>query len=185
RGGPAHLDARGVREDQDGHQVHQGRLAGAVRPDEARDAGRNVQRDAVHAKHLAIELRDLLEHHRGDEGRLVHRITSTGRSLRSMTRPSSRMNTASDTVQAAAPGPSGGSTPNSVHHTRLTAHAGSSTWAHVARKTCSIISVTPVRRKKNARLTAPATTLHFTYTELAIATRLRTSSQRRKPATTP
>ncbi len=39
--------------------------------------------------------------------------------------------------------------------------------------------------KKKARLTAAATTLHFTYAELAIATRLRISSQMRNPATMP
>src|SRR4029450_4482945 len=47
---------------QPGHQVHQRRLAGAVRPDQARDSRRDVQRDAVHAEHLAVELRDLVEY---------------------------------------------------------------------------------------------------------------------------
>ena len=43
----------------------------------------------------------------------------------------------------------------------------------------------PLRMKKKARLTAAATTRHFTYAELAIATRLRISSQRKNPATMP
>src|SRR6185436_11420588 len=106
------------------HQVHQRRLAGAVRPDQARDAGRDVQRDAIHAEHLTVELRDLLE----DDRRLAHRTTSTGRSLRSITRTSSAISPDSARMEATAPGPFGGSTPSSVHHTRLTDHAGSMRW---------------------------------------------------------
>src|SRR6185503_13970323 len=126
--------------------VHQRRLAGAVRPDQARDARRDVQRDAVHAQHVAVELRDVFEEH----CRFGHRTTSTGRSLCSITTMSSRTNPVSASIDVPAPGPSGGVTPSSTHHTRLTAQAGSRTCPHVTRKTWSIIADTPARMKKTA-----------------------------------
>ena len=92
--------------DQAGHQIHERRLARAVRADQARDARRNVQRDPVHAEHLAVELRDLVEDHcRPRPGRPRHDTTSTGRSLRSITTTSSRIITASAHADAPAPGP--------------------------------------------------------------------------------
>src|SRR5262245_7674062 len=209
---PAHQDAAVVGEDQAGHQIHQRRLARPVRSDEARDSWRDVQRDAVYAEHLAVKLRDVFENDRGATPlglpctlsreplrRLApfawltrcarsncpcHRTTSTGRNLRSITSTSTRTNTDSDTIDAAAPGPSGRSTPRSVRHTWFTAQAGSRMWPHVTRNTLSIIVDTPARMKKMARLTAPATILHFTYADAAIATRPRTSSHRRNPMTT-
>ena len=59
-----HPDAAPRRHDQARHQVHQRRLAGAVRTDQARDSGRDLQVDAVDAEHVAVELRHVLE---GDE----------------------------------------------------------------------------------------------------------------------
>src|SRR5690349_11607140 len=115
--------------DQPRHQVHERRLARAVRPDEARDAGRDVQRDTVDAEHFSVELRDLVEYHgrcdrlralaycaalRRDLGgaasrrRRSHDTISTGRSLRSITRTSSETVPASAHADAPAPGPSGG-----------------------------------------------------------------------------
>ena len=46
---------------QAGHQVHQGGFAGAVGPDQAGDARRDGQADAVDAQHFAIELGDVVE----------------------------------------------------------------------------------------------------------------------------
>src|SRR6185503_5285838 len=117
--------------------------------------------------------------------RRCHDTTSTGRSLRSITTTSSRTIAASAHAEAAAPGPSIGATPSSARQTWLTAHAGSMMCPHLTRSTLSIISAMPLRMKKKARLTAAATTFHRTYAELAIATRLRTSSHIRNPATMP
>ena len=56
-----HADAAARGAQQAGHQVHQRGFAGAVRTDQAGDAGRNRQRHAVHAEHVAVELRDVVE----------------------------------------------------------------------------------------------------------------------------
>ena len=189
-----------IGEDQARHEVHDRRLARAVRPDQAGDARRDVQRDAVDAEHLAVELRDFVEDdcepaplHARSRGprrsrlrrRRGHRTISTGRSLPFDHEHEQDHERRSATTDAPAPGPLGGSTPSSAHQTRLTDQAGSRTCPQVTRKTLSIIAATPLRMKKNARLTAPATILHFTYAELAIATRPRSSIHSRKPTTTP
>jgi hypothetical protein len=73
-----HADRPARRSQQPRHQVHQGRLARTVRADEARDAGRDGQVDAVDAEYLAVELRDALEddHPFGVRFRCRHLITS-------------------------------------------------------------------------------------------------------------
>ena len=47
--------------DEPGHQVHQGRLARAVRADKAGDSRRNRQVHSVYTQDLAVELGDVLE----------------------------------------------------------------------------------------------------------------------------
>jgi hypothetical protein len=54
-------DRAARRFEQARHQIHQRRLARSVRPDEARDAGIDLQVDAIDAEHLTIEFRDVLE----------------------------------------------------------------------------------------------------------------------------
>src|SRR5579883_1765089 len=70
--------------DEAGHQVHQGGLAGAVRPDEAGDPGRNREADLVDPEHLAVEARDVRECNKGclrlRSG--AHRTTSVPRIFR-------------------------------------------------------------------------------------------------------
>ena len=137
-------------EDQAGHQVHQRGLAGAVRPDQAGDAGRDVQRDAVHAEHLAVELRDLVEAR--PVGRAVTTTTSTGRSLRSITRTSSRIDRRQRHSRCHRhPGPRAASTPSSAHQTWLTAQAGSMMCPQFTRSTLSIISATPAQDEEEGQ----------------------------------
>src|SRR5690349_13118838 len=73
-------DRAARRSQQPGHQVHQRRLPGAVRSDEAGDARRDLQIHAVHAEYLAVELGDVVE---DDEliGRNRHRSTLRPRKL--------------------------------------------------------------------------------------------------------
>src|SRR5262245_20091542 len=54
-------DAASRRLDQAGHQIHQRRLAGTVRADQAGDARRDGQVDAVDAEDFAVKFRDVLE----------------------------------------------------------------------------------------------------------------------------
>ena len=62
-----------------GHQLHERGLAGAVRTEQAGDAGRDRERHVVETDHLAVPLRQMF---RGDDG--VHQaITSTPRTRRS------------------------------------------------------------------------------------------------------
>src|SRR6478672_6640029 len=159
--------------DQPRHQIHQRRLARAVGTDETGDARRNIERHTVHTEHFTVELRDLVEDQSGGlrpagppfsltryaRSLFGHRMTSIGRSLRSMTAMRRRAITTSANADAAAPGPRGASTPRSAHQTRFTVHAGSMMWPHLTRSTLSIISAMPLRMKKNARLTAAATPL--------------------------
>src|SRR5262249_53061117 len=49
------------RSQQARHEVHQRRLAGAVRAYETGNARRNFKTNSIHAKYLAIELRDVVE----------------------------------------------------------------------------------------------------------------------------
>src|SRR5215475_9786049 len=73
----AHAPAR--RLDQAGHQIHQRRLARTVRADQAGDARRDGQVDAVDAEDLAVKLRDVLE---GDRLIIHHDTTSYARTFR-------------------------------------------------------------------------------------------------------
>src|SRR6267154_1871445 len=49
--------------DQAAHQIHQGRLAGAVRTNQAGDARWDREVHPIHTEHVAIELGDVFEDH--------------------------------------------------------------------------------------------------------------------------
>src|SRR5262249_31381831 len=72
-------DAPARRLDQAGHQIHQRRLARTVRADQAGDARRDGQVDAVDAEDLAVKLRDVLE---SDRLIIHHDTTSYARTFR-------------------------------------------------------------------------------------------------------
>ncbi len=72
-----HLSARGMHQAR--HQVHQGRLAGAVGANQAGDALRDREVDAIHAQDFAIKLRDVLKDNfvvDRSAHRIAHRTTS-------------------------------------------------------------------------------------------------------------
>ena len=91
-------DPTAARAHQARHQVHERRLAGAVRPDEAGDARRQRERDAVDAQHFAVELRDVVE---DDRALRAHDTTSRARSRLS----SSHTQSAQMATQARPGGP--------------------------------------------------------------------------------
>ena len=55
-----HADRSLARLELPGHELHERRLAGAVRAEQAGDAGRHRQRDVVQADHLAVPLRQVV-----------------------------------------------------------------------------------------------------------------------------
>ena len=76
-----HLDRPLARLQLTGDQLHERRLAGAVRAEQAGDARRHVDADVVQADDLAVPLRDVL----GGDDRRAHVTTSTPRTRRSST----------------------------------------------------------------------------------------------------
>src|SRR4030095_12327389 len=104
-----HADIAFARIELTGDELHERALAGAVRPEQTRDARRHADRDVVQTDHLSIPLRQMIRGHDGHglpgrpravQGGPAHHTTSTPRTRRSRTeietatRPS---NTSSDT----------------------------------------------------------------------------------------
>src|SRR6185369_2368344 len=54
-------DRSARRTQQAGHEVHQRRLPCSIRPNETRNAGRDLQVDSIHSEYLAIKLGDVVE----------------------------------------------------------------------------------------------------------------------------
>src|SRR5690606_41331165 len=90
------------------------------------------------------------------------KTTSTGVRLRSVTPTNIHISHNSALTDAHGQGPSSGRTHSNASQIWLTVQAGSMMWHQDTLRTLSIITATPLRMKKKARLNAPATTLHFT-----------------------
>ena len=73
-----------------GDQLHERRLAGAVRAEQAGDAGRHGHRDVVQADHLAVPLRQVIGDDHDRRRRSAHATTSTPRTRRSSTSAETR-----------------------------------------------------------------------------------------------
>src|SRR5262245_32144938 len=135
-----------------GHQVHERGLAGAVRPYQTGNPGRNSERDAVDPQDFAVEFGYFVE---DDLGR-AHRTTSTGRSLRHSTASNSVPSAAVTIAQGRAPGPESASAPTIALQTWFMAIAGSSIEGQSTRSTALTSSVAPASMKKKPRTRPPA-----------------------------
>ena len=95
-----HRDSPLARLELAGDELHERRLAGAVRAEEAGDARRHSERDVVQADHLTVPLGDVIgtdnrDHVRhGSLGLDHHATTSTPRTRRSSTNADAPMSTA-------------------------------------------------------------------------------------------
>ena len=69
-----HVDRAARGPDEAGHQVHERGFAGAIRADQAGDAGWDGEVHAIDAQHFAVEARDVVE----DDAGIGHCTTSRG-----------------------------------------------------------------------------------------------------------
>src|SRR5207245_3436507 len=132
------------------HQVHERGLAAAVGAHQAGNSGRDRQMHAVHAEHLAVEARHVIEH----DARFHQRTTSAPRILTASRYRQNRQTHASaathtgtgicsltGTPKNTAPSRTGGL--NSPFHTVPTRYVRSMMWPHLVRITALAAAAKP------------------------------------------